>query len=55
MQMSGTGGYILIGFKVRSAWGQGCLANLELQAVTDNDKEGEDDDSRPSKKQKTED
>ncbi len=50
MSMSGSGGFILVGYKVRTNWGQGALANLNL-AVADDENEA---DERPSKKQKTE-
>lgn len=53
MQMSGSGGYLLVGYKVRSNWGQGCLTNLNLSSANEGE-ENKDEDERPGKKQKIE-
>jgi tRNA (adenine-N(1)-)-methyltransferase non-catalytic subunit len=49
MQMSGTGGYVLFGYKVRTTWGQGALTALNLSIAAIEEEEEE----RPVKKQKT--
>lgn len=54
MTMSGTGGYLLTGYKVRSIFGKGALAAFEVSSRNQDEAQGEEGEDEPKrKKQRT--